>query len=120
MYYQRGRTSKKQGAQQHAGYAYSGEKEFLDIYLAAIEGAKCWLKIVSDLKASGVKDILIDCTDNLKGFLETILSIFPQSRSAKSHCAPNRKPNQIDSLEKPKEVYSRSPIAIQSPQQIHR
>lgn len=35
--------------------------------------------VLTDLKARGVQDILITCTDNLNGFTDTIRTIFPQS-----------------------------------------
>jgi putative transposase len=38
-----------------------------------------WLKVVNDLKARGVNDILIAVVDGLKGFPEAINSAFPQT-----------------------------------------
>ncbi len=35
--------------------------------------------VLTDLKARGVQDILITCTDNLNGFTDTIRTVFPQS-----------------------------------------
>ena len=61
------------------GVNTEGYKELLGVYLAESEGSKFWLQILSDLKARGVKDVLIACTDNLKGFSEAILSIFPKA-----------------------------------------
>ena len=43
------------------------------------EGAKFWLKVVNELKARGVNDILIAVVDGLKGFPEAITSVFPQT-----------------------------------------
>ena len=43
------------------------------------EGANFWLSVLTDLNNRGVQDILIACTDNLKGFSEAILSIFPKA-----------------------------------------
>ncbi|EMF80187.1 transposase, mutator-like family protein [Leptospira weilii serovar Topaz str. LT2116] len=40
------------------------------------EGAKFWLQILTDLKNRGVEDILIACVDGLKGFPDTIISVF--------------------------------------------
>ena len=37
------------------------------------------MSVLTDLKARGVEDILITCTDNLNGFTETIRSVFPQA-----------------------------------------
>jgi putative transposase len=38
---------------------------------------KRWLGVLTDLKQRGVKDILIACIDNLKGFDEAIRTIYP-------------------------------------------
>jgi putative transposase len=54
-----------------------GVKELLGIYVTESEGAKFWMQVLEDLKARGVKDILIGCIDNLKGFAEAIELIFP-------------------------------------------
>ena len=35
--------------------------------------------VLTDLKARGVQDILITCTNNLNGFTDTIRTVFPQS-----------------------------------------
>lgn len=56
-----------------------GHKDLIGIYISENEGANFWLSVLTDLKARGVKDILIACTDNLAGFSEAILSIFPQT-----------------------------------------
>jgi transposase-like protein len=56
-----------------------GERELLGIYLSESESARFWLSVMEDLQARGVEDILIVCTDNLKGFSEAIGSIYPQA-----------------------------------------
>jgi putative transposase len=56
-----------------------GEKEVLGLWIEQTEGAKFWLKVVNELKARGVNDILIAVVDGLKGFPEAITSVFPQS-----------------------------------------
>src|SRR5438270_6508685 len=56
-----------------------GHKELLGMYVSESEGANFWLSVLTDLQNRGVKDILISCIDNLKGFSEAILSIFPQT-----------------------------------------
>ena len=35
--------------------------------------------VLSELKARGVEDVLIACTDNLKGFTQAIRAVFPQA-----------------------------------------
>ena len=61
------------------GVDTKGYKDVLGSYISESEGANFWLGVLTDLNNRGVKDILIACTDNLKGFSEAILSIFPQS-----------------------------------------
>ena len=56
-----------------------GKKEILGMYVAESEGAKLWLQILTDLQNRGIKDILIACIDNLKGFSEAIKTIFPKT-----------------------------------------
>jgi len=56
-----------------------GHKDLIGMYVSESEGANFWLSVLTDLKARGVKDILIACTDNLTGFSEAILSVFPQA-----------------------------------------
>lgn len=56
-----------------------GHKDLIGMYVSESEGAKFWLSVLTDLKSRGVRDILIACTDNLSGFSDAILSIFPQA-----------------------------------------
>ena len=56
-----------------------GHKELLGVYESESEGANFWLLVLTDLQQRGVKDMLIACTDNLKGFAEAISSLFPQT-----------------------------------------
>jgi len=56
-----------------------GVRELLGIYVSESESARFWLSVMEDLQHRGVQDILIACTDNLKGFSEAISSVFPQA-----------------------------------------
>src|ERR1700756_4257224 len=56
-----------------------GHKELLGMYVSQSEGANFWLSVLTDLQNRGVKEILIASIDNLKGFSEAILSIFPKT-----------------------------------------
>jgi putative transposase len=56
-----------------------GDKEVLGIWIEQTEGAKFWLKVVNELKARGVNDILIAVVDGLKGFPEAITSAYPET-----------------------------------------
>jgi putative transposase len=60
-----------------------GRKEILGMYISENEGANFWLQVLTDLNNRGLQDILIACTDNLKGFSEAILSIFPKTQIQK-------------------------------------
>lgn len=61
------------------GITPTGHKDVLGMYLSESEGANFWLQVLTDLNNRGVEDILIACTDNLKGFSEAILSVFPKT-----------------------------------------
>lgn len=61
------------------GLKQDGLKEVLGMWTAESESASFWLSVLTDLKARGVEDILIACTDNLKGFTEAIQGVFPQT-----------------------------------------
>lgn len=61
------------------GINVDGRKDLLGMYVSESEGANFWLSILSNLQQRGVKDILIACIDNLKGFAEAIGSIYPQT-----------------------------------------
>lgn len=49
------------------------------MYVSRSEGANIWLSVLTDLQNRGVQDILIACADGLKGFLDAIASVFPQT-----------------------------------------
>lgn len=61
------------------GLNNQGMKEVLGMWINETESASFWLTVLTDLKARGVEDILIACTDNLKGFTEAIKSSFPKT-----------------------------------------
>jgi putative transposase len=61
------------------GITREGRKELLGMYVSESEGANFWLSVLTDLQNRGLKDILIACIDNLKGFSEAIVSIYPQT-----------------------------------------
>jgi len=54
-----------------------GEKEVLGLWIEQTEGAKFWLKVMNELKARGVNDLLVAVVDGLKGFPEAIATVFP-------------------------------------------
>ena len=62
------------------GVNLEGYKEILGIWIGENEGAKFWLKVCTELKNRGVKDILIACIDGLTGFPDAIQSVFPNTK----------------------------------------
>lgn len=61
------------------GVRTDGRKEVLGMYVAQSDSAHFWLSVITDLHERGVKDILISCIDNLQGFAQAIVTIFPQT-----------------------------------------
>ena len=61
------------------GVKADGIKEVLGFWIAKTESASFWMTVLTDLKARGVEDILIACTDNLKGFTQAIKGVFPET-----------------------------------------
>lgn len=65
------------------GIDIEGQKEVLSMHIGGCESAKYWLTVMNDLKARGVQQILIFCTDNLKGLDDAINGCFPDSHHQK-------------------------------------
>jgi putative transposase len=62
------------------GVLPEGKKDVLGIWIEQTEGAKFWLRVMTELKNRGVADILIAVVDGLKGFPEAITAVFPEAR----------------------------------------
>ena len=61
------------------GLKQDGRKEVLGFWIEKTETAAFWMTVLTELRARGVEDILIACTDNLKGFTKAISAVFPQA-----------------------------------------
>jgi transposase-like protein len=61
------------------GVAPDGCKDVLGLWIEQTEGAKFWLRVMTELQARGVRDVLFAVVDGLKGFPEAINAIFPQA-----------------------------------------
>ena len=61
------------------GLNKTGKKEVLGLWVGKAESSAFWMSVLTDIKARGVEDILITCTDNLNGFTETIRTVFPEA-----------------------------------------
>ena len=62
------------------GVNLEGHKEVLGLWVSQNEGAKFWLRVLTELQNRGLKDILIACIDGLSGFSEAITSVYPQTQ----------------------------------------
>ena len=62
------------------GVSPEGRKDVLGIWIEQTEGAKFWLRVMTEIKNRGVNDILIAVVDGLKGFPEAINSVFPETQ----------------------------------------
>ena len=61
------------------GINSDGYKDVLGFYVSESESAKYWLNIFNELKSRGLKDILILCSDGLKGLPEATAAAFPNT-----------------------------------------
>ncbi|WP_018263396.1 IS256 family transposase [Methylobacterium sp. WSM2598] len=61
------------------GVRADGTKEILGLWIETNEGAKFWLRVMTELRNRGVEDILLAVVDGLKGFPEAITSVFAQA-----------------------------------------
>ena len=62
------------------GVNLEGHKEVLGLWVSQNEGAKFWLRVLTELQNRGLEDILIACIDGLSGFSEAITSVYPQTQ----------------------------------------
>jgi putative transposase len=66
------------------GVNMQGNKEVLGLWAGPTgnnaEGAKFWLQVLTELNNRGVSDIFIACVDGLKGFPESIATVFPEAQ----------------------------------------
>jgi transposase-like protein len=79
------------------GINITGQKDILGIWVGESESASFWLGVCNDLKIRGVHDVLIACTDNLRGFSEAINATFPQTEI--QLCVVHQIQNILHSLE---------------------
>lgn len=61
------------------GVRVDGSRDVLGLWVAANEGAKFWLTILTELKNRGVHDILFICADGLTGLAQAIDAAFPNA-----------------------------------------
>lgn len=61
------------------GVDADGKKEVLGIWVETKEGAKFWLRVMNELKARGVEDVLIVVCDGLTGLPEAVTACWPDT-----------------------------------------
>lgn len=89
------------------GLKQKGLKEVLGMWVGKSESSSFWMGVLTVLKARGVQDILITCTDNLNGFTDTIHAVFPQSSTQICVVHQIQELLQICRLQGQERVYSR-------------
>jgi putative transposase len=62
------------------GVRCSGYREVLGIWIEQTEGAKFWLRVMTEIRNRGAQDVLIAVVDGLKGFPEAISAVFPSAQ----------------------------------------
>ena len=62
------------------GITMDGTKDILGVWIGEYESSKFWLNVLNDLKSRGVLDVYLFCVDGLKGFVEAIGAVYPQSQ----------------------------------------
>jgi len=60
--------------------AADGTKDVLGLWIEQNEGARFWLKVMTELRNRGLEDILIAVVDGLKGFPEAISTVFARTQ----------------------------------------
>jgi putative transposase len=61
------------------GLRLDGRKEVLGLWIESHEGAKFWMRVLTELRNRGVGDVLFVCCDGLKGFPQAIEAAFPKA-----------------------------------------
>ncbi len=72
-------TVKNKAAHLAVGVGVDGKKEVLGIWVEHTEGAKFWLRVMNDLKARGIADVLIVVCDGLTGLPAAIEAVWPDA-----------------------------------------
>lgn len=75
-----GGSVKNKAAHIAVGVDVEGRKEVLGIWIETTEGAKFWLRVMNELKARSVADVLIAVCDGLTGLPDAINAVWPQAK----------------------------------------
>lgn len=74
-----GGSVKNKAAHLAVGVDADGKKEVLGIWVETTEGAKFWMRVMSELKARGVDDVLIVVCDGLTGLPAAVTAVWPDT-----------------------------------------
>ena len=74
-----GGTVDNKAAHLAIGVDMDGYKHVLGIWLAAAEGARFWMGVLTELRNRGIKDVLFVCCDGLGGLPEAIEAAWPKA-----------------------------------------
>lgn len=74
-----GGTVSKKAVYIALGVRVDGTRDVLGLWMDATEGARFWLRVLTDLKNRGVQDIFFVCCDGLSGFPQAIETAFPRA-----------------------------------------
>lgn len=74
------RTVRNKAVYVALGVRPDGAKDILGVWIEQTEGAKFWLRVMSELRDRGVLGILIAVVDGLQGFPEAIAAVFPKTQ----------------------------------------
>lgn len=62
------------------GVDREGHKDVLGLWVEQTEGAKFWLRVLTDLRGRGVQDVLVALVDGLAGFPDAIHAAYPEAQ----------------------------------------
>ena len=62
------------------GVTAGGAKAVPGLWVEQTEGARFWHRVMTELKARGVEDVLVARVDGLAGFPDAIAAVFPQAQ----------------------------------------
>jgi putative transposase len=74
-----GGSVKNKAAHLAVGVNLDGKKEVLGIWVETTEGARFWTRVMSELKARGVGDVLVVVCDGLTGLPQAVTSVWPDT-----------------------------------------
>jgi len=72
-------TVRNKAAHLAVGIDVDGRKEVLGIWVETVEGAKFWMRVMNELKARGVEDVLVAVCDGLVGLPDAIGAVWPRA-----------------------------------------